>query len=77
MLSERQLNILSCIHDYIAENGFAPTIREICQAAGIASSSVIQYQVNQMVARGYLIKSPGISRSLKLTNRSIWRGANL
>src|SRR3990172_3798080 len=68
MLKKRQLTILQFIRQYNTEHGFAPSIREIGCAAGISSTSVVNYHVERLVALGYLVKSPGKSRAFVLTH---------
>lgn len=71
MLNQRQQTILQFIHQYNCEYGFAPSIREIGGAAGITSTSVVNYHVERLVALRYLIKSPGKSRAFTLTSRAL------
>lgn len=71
MLSQRQLDIMKYIHRYSAENSFAPSMREISLATGITSTSIVKYHIERLVSRGYLIKSPGKSRTLVLTNQAM------
>ncbi|MER7651859.1 MULTISPECIES: LexA family protein [Streptomyces] len=40
-LTERQLGILRCISEWIAEYGEAPSIREIGRQVGLSSSSSV------------------------------------
>ncbi|MBZ0276524.1 MAG: hypothetical protein K8I60_10285 [Anaerolineae bacterium] len=53
-LSERQRNILRYMDKYVEEHGFPPTIREIGEATGINSTSVVNYNLNKLVDVGYL-----------------------
>lgn len=65
-LSERQRNILRFIERYLADNGFPPTIRDIGEATKIASTSVVNYNLNKLVQAGYLERSAATSRGLRL-----------
>src|SRR5690606_4299855 len=65
-LSERQQNILKFMHDYMEDNGFPPTIREIGEATDINSTSVVNYNLNKLVDAGYLDRSDRVSRGLRL-----------
>jgi repressor LexA len=65
-LSERQRNILRFIDRYIADNGFPPTIRDIGEATHIASTSVVNYNLNKLVQAGYLERAASQSRGLRL-----------
>ena len=66
-LSERQRNMLRYIEKYVADNGFPPTIRQIGEATGINSTSVVNYNLNKLVSAGYLTRSSHVSRGLRLT----------
>ncbi len=65
-LSERQRNILRFIDRYIVDNGFPPTIRDIGEATKIASTSVVNYNLNKLVQAGFLERSAATSRGLRL-----------
>jgi SOS-response transcriptional repressor LexA len=69
MLSKRQQHILRFIRQHTVEHGFAPSIREISLATGITSTSVVNYNLERLIAWGYLVKSRGKSRALGLTER--------
>lgn len=66
-LSERQRNILEFLGEYIEENGYPPSIREIGAAAGISSTSVVSYNLRRLVKLGYITRDREVSRGLKLT----------
>ncbi len=66
-LSERQQRILEFLSEYVSENGYPPSIREIGAAADISSTSVVSYNLRKLEDLGYLSKDPDISRGLKLT----------
>lgn len=65
-LSEKQRNILRFIETYIDTHGFPPTIRQIGEATNIASTSVVNYNLNKLVTAGYLARSARSSRGLRL-----------
>jgi repressor LexA len=66
-LSERQRNMLRYIEKYVADNGYPPTIRQIGEATGINSTSVVNYNLNKLVSAGYLTRAGHVSRGLRLT----------
>lgn len=68
-LSTRQKKILDFIETFLRENGFPPTIREIGEAVNIASTSVVNYNLNKLVERGFLERAPEVSRGLRLVNQ--------
>lgn len=68
-LSEKQKNILRFMDSYIDQHGFPPTIREIGNAIGIQSTSVVNYNLNKLVTAGYLMREAQAARGLRLTNK--------
>jgi repressor LexA len=69
-LSERQKRILEFLGEYVAENGYPPSIREMGAAAGISSTSVVVYNLKRLEERGYISRDREVSRGLKLTSRA-------
>ena len=69
-LSARQKRILKFIETFIEANGYPPTIREIGEAVGIASTSVVNYNLNKLVEYGLLARSPEVSRGLRLVSNA-------
>jgi repressor LexA len=65
-LSERQHKIIEFLHEYLDENGYPPSIREIGAAAGISSTSVVSYNLKRLEEKGYIGRDPDVSRGLKL-----------
>jgi repressor LexA len=45
-LTERQQVILDVIRDSVNKRGYPPSIREICEAAGLASTSSVAHQLS-------------------------------
>ena len=65
-LTARQQLILEAIRDAIAEHGYPPTVREICQAVGLASSSSVAHQLKKLEQRGFLKRDPNRPRALEV-----------
>lgn len=65
-LSERQKRILRFIENFLTDHGYPPTIRDIGEAVDIASTSVVNYNLNKLVDRGYIRRDPKVSRGLWL-----------
>lgn len=65
-LSPRQRRILMVIRDFTAEYGYPPTIRQIGEAVGISSTSVVSYNLGVLQRRGYLTRDRDVSRGLRL-----------
>jgi repressor LexA len=65
-LSERQQNILQFIRDFIADNRFPPTIREIGEEVGISSTSVVKYNLDALEKKGLIERDGDISRGIRV-----------
>ncbi|HHX43977.1 MAG TPA: transcriptional repressor LexA [Chloroflexi bacterium] len=65
-LSTRQRRILAVIRDFTAEYGYPPTIRQIGEAVGISSTSVVSYNLTVLQRKGYLTRDRDVSRGLRL-----------
>jgi repressor LexA len=65
-LSEKQRGILRFIETFTDAHGYPPTIREIGQAIGIASTSVVNYNLDKLEEAGYLVRTSHSSRGIRL-----------
>jgi len=65
-LTKRQRRVLEVIEEYTQEYGYPPTIREIGELVGISSTSVVSYNLKVLQRKGYLTRSPDVSRGLRL-----------
>ncbi len=68
-LTDRQRRMLEFIQRFAEENGYPPSIREIGNAVGITSTSVVNYNLNRLVEEGYLGRDQNVSRGIRLTDR--------
>lgn len=64
MLKEREKKILDFMKSEIREKGYPPTVREICAAIGIKSTSTAHKDIASLEAQGYLRKDPARPRAL-------------
>ena len=69
MVSKKQEVILNYIDKTIKDKGYSPTVREICEAVGLKSTSTVQYHLKKLIDLGFLNKSENISRSI--TSRTV------
>lgn len=68
-LTVRQRKMLRFIDQYIAENGYPPTIREIGDASDTDSTSVVNYNLNKLNVEGFIEREKKVSRGIKLLVR--------
>lgn len=67
-LSERQQAVLDYITQYVADNPYPPSRREIQVALDISSTSVVEYALMGLETKGYLELRGGVTRGIVLTN---------
>jgi repressor LexA len=53
-LTRRQQAILDVIRDSVDRRGYPPSIREICESAGLASTSSVAHQLAMLERKGFL-----------------------
>ena len=69
-LGAKRTQILDFILKYSSENGFPPSIREICDAVGLKSPSTVHSHLKILKENGYLDDNGGKTRSLTLVKQS-------
>jgi repressor LexA len=65
-LTPRQRRVLEVIRDDLAERGYPPSIREIADRVGLASSSSAAHQLKVLQAKGFLFRDPHRPRALEV-----------
>jgi repressor LexA len=65
-LTERQKKILEVLARFQKQNGYPPSIREICDKADISSTSVVNYYLDQLEEMGYIERDGRVSRGIRL-----------
>jgi repressor LexA len=63
-LTARQRTILDVIRNAIENRGYPPSIREICEATGLASTSSVSHQLIVLERKGYLRRDPNRPRAV-------------
>ena len=67
-LKEREQKILSYMKEEIRTKGYPPTVREICAALGIKSTSTAHKDIESLVKQGFLVKDPSKPRALMVVD---------
>ena len=67
--AERKQKILECIARTVAERGYPPSVREIADAVGLASTSAVHHHLTALEREGLLERGSHSSRALRLTGR--------
>lgn len=67
-LSPMRQKILDYISQFSAENGYPPSVREICQAVNLRSPSTVHSHLKILQEAGLLDKDDGKTRAITLKN---------
>ncbi|MFJ8785776.1 transcriptional repressor LexA [Streptomyces sp. NPDC102476] len=57
-LTKRQRDVIACITDSVHQRGYPPSMREIGQATGLASTSSVAHQLMTLEKKGLLRRDP-------------------
>ena len=66
MLNTNEQKILDFIKKQIKENGYPPSVREICSAVGLKSTSSVHLYLNRLAEKGAISKTGLKTRALKV-----------
>tara|TARA_R100000406_G_scaffold84238_1_gene67116 strand:- start:227 stop:460 length:234 start_codon:yes stop_codon:yes gene_type:complete len=64
-ITKNQLQVLNYLKEYIAENEYSPSMREVADACGLHVSAV-WHCVNALEARKYVTRLYGVQRSITI-----------
>jgi len=65
-LSKRQLDILDYIKEEVKQKGYPPSVREIGEAVGLASSSTVHGHLARLESKGYIRRDPTKPRAIEI-----------
>ena len=67
--AEMQQRIYQFLLSYLAEHGYAPSVREICDAVGLKSPSTVHFHLKNLAELGYIEKSAFKGRAIVPVDR--------
>ena len=68
--STKQQEILEYVSKCVLENGYPPSVREICAAVGFKSTSTVHAYLKKLTESGLLQKDPTKPRAIKILDRA-------
>ena len=68
---EKQHEILQFIHEEVSSRGYPPTVREICNATGLASTSTVHGHLARLEKHGYIVRDPSKPRAIEVTDSGL------
>lgn len=66
-LTTRQRTILAIIRDSVKRRGYPPSIREICDSAGLASTSSVAHQLSMLEKKGFIRRDAKLPRAVNVS----------
>lgn len=71
-LSERQNAILNFIKQELKLKGYPPSVREICKAVGLNSTSTVHSHLSTLEKKGYIRRDPTKPRAIELLDSNFF-----
>lgn len=69
-MDEKLSRVLNYVRGYIEENGFPPTVREICSELGIKSTATAYSYLERLKEQGQLKKSKAKNRAIEVLDKN-------
>ncbi|WP_163971305.1 transcriptional repressor LexA [Oceanobacillus halotolerans] len=69
-LSKRQQSILEYIKEEVNNKGYPPSVREIAEAVGLASSSTVHGHLSRLESKGFIRRDPTKPRAIEVIDLS-------
>lgn len=77
-LTSREQSILDFIRKKIETSNFPPTVREICQAVGLKSTSTVHGYLTRLEEMGIIKRNPSSSRAIELIcDNNSWKSKKM
>lgn len=75
-LSVKQQMILDFLKKEIRSKGYPPTVREICDAVGLSSTSTVHSHLESLERKGYIRRSPTKNRSTEILEKDFYNSGH-
>lgn len=66
-ITTKQLNVLQSIYQFLQENGYPPTVREIGSRAGLSSPSTVHGHLDRLEEKGFIDRDPSKTRTIEIS----------
>ncbi len=70
-VNDKQTQIYEFLKAFTADKGYPPTVREICQAVNLKSTSSVHGHLKQLEKDGLIKRDPTKPRALEIVNNSV------
>jgi len=72
VLTNKQQMILDFLKTEIRQNGYPPTVREICDAVGLSSTSTVHAHLETLERKGFIRRAPAKNRSTEILEEDFY-----
>ena len=69
-LKDKQLLIYEFLKDFTSQKGYPPTVREICKAVGLKSTSSVHGHLKQLEKEGLINRDPTKPRAIEILSNN-------
>lgn len=69
----KQEEILQFIKDQLCEKGYPPSVREICSAVGLRSTSTVHGHLERLEKKGYIKRDPTKPRAIEVVDNNLFK----
>ncbi|RIO81946.1 transcriptional repressor LexA [Staphylococcus gallinarum] len=76
-LTKRQNEIFEYIKQTVQSKGYPPSVREIGESVGLASSSTVHGHLSRLEEKGYIKRDPTKPRAIEIVSESIGEPVNM
>lgn len=70
-LTAKQEQILNCIKQSLKDKGYPPSVRELCVAVGLSSTSTVHSHLNTLEKKGYIRRDPSKPRTIEVLDEEV------
>ncbi len=70
-LTAKQQEILDYIVEQQSQKGYPPSVREICEAVGLRSTSTVHGYLSRLEKKGFIKRDPTKPRAIEILDRAI------
>jgi repressor LexA len=65
-LTARQSEILDFVQSYVARNSYPPSVRDICEAVGLSSTSTVHAHLSTLEEKGFIRRDGSVARAISV-----------
>ena len=66
MITKKQKEVLRVINNFIVNNKYSPSVRDLALALNLSSTSTVQSHLDRLQEKGYITKNKAMPRTLHI-----------